>query len=181
MVMWPSSPAMAGYTHNNIGIDRRSEYEYERQGSPGPDVPLNSVTRGLRRASVVGGVVGSVGTPTTTGQQQQIWLQHSMSSPTSSGEYPPAKRRRMSPHGYDQNHYSPTSGNPVNQGGSSSQLMGALPGGQPVILQQAIPKRGARACTACRKGKNRCEGDVSLSTWLCFGGPDRPAHRPHHM
>jgi hypothetical protein len=27
--------------------------------------------------------------------------------------------------------------------------------------QQAIPKRGQRACTACRKGKNRCEGDVS--------------------
>ena len=26
-----------------------------------------------------------------------------------------------------------------------------------------IPKRGARACTACRKGKNRCEGDVRVS------------------
>lgn len=26
---------------------------------------------------------------------------------------------------------------------------------------QHIPKRGARACTACRKGKNRCEGEVS--------------------
>src|ERR1700733_8706391 len=25
-----------------------------------------------------------------------------------------------------------------------------------------VPKRGARACTACRKGKNRCEGEVSL-------------------
>ena len=25
-----------------------------------------------------------------------------------------------------------------------------------------IPKRGARACTACRKGKNRCEGEVRL-------------------
>lgn len=25
----------------------------------------------------------------------------------------------------------------------------------------AAPKRGARACTACRKGKNRCEGEVS--------------------
>ncbi len=23
-----------------------------------------------------------------------------------------------------------------------------------------IPKRGARACTSCRKGKNRCEGEV---------------------
>lgn len=25
-----------------------------------------------------------------------------------------------------------------------------------------IPKRGARACTNCRKGKNRCEGEVSV-------------------
>jgi hypothetical protein len=25
-----------------------------------------------------------------------------------------------------------------------------------------VPKRGARACTACRKGKNRCEGEVSF-------------------
>lgn len=28
--------------------------------------------------------------------------------------------------------------------------------------QQPAPKRGQRACTVCRKGKNRCEGDVSL-------------------
>jgi len=34
---------------------------------------------------------------------------------------------------------------------------------------QHVPKRGARACTACRKGKNRCEGEVSrflLATYL---------------
>ena len=31
----------------------------------------------------------------------------------------------------------------------------------PQIPPGHIPKRGARACTACRKGKNRCEGDVS--------------------
>lgn len=35
---------------------------------------------------------------------------------------------------------------------------------------QHIPKRGARACTACRKGKNRCEGEVSL-----VNGLHRPA------
>jgi hypothetical protein len=28
--------------------------------------------------------------------------------------------------------------------------------------QAHIPKRGARACTSCRKGKNRCEGEVSV-------------------
>ncbi|KAH9978826.1 hypothetical protein BGW80DRAFT_1530949 [Lactifluus volemus] len=38
-----------------------------------------------------------------------------------------------------------------------------------------IPKRGARACTACRKGKNRCEGEVSnLSV---RADHPRPAHR----
>lgn len=34
-----------------------------------------------------------------------------------------------------------------------------------------IPKRGARACTACRKGKNRCEGEVRIRpNW-----PPRPS------
>jgi hypothetical protein len=37
-----------------------------------------------------------------------------------------------------------------------------------------IPKRGARACTACRKGKNRCEGEVSN---LSVRADPRPAHR----
>jgi hypothetical protein len=37
-----------------------------------------------------------------------------------------------------------------------------------------IPKRGARACTACRKGKNRCEGEVS------YDYPPRAVPRPAH-
>jgi hypothetical protein len=37
-----------------------------------------------------------------------------------------------------------------------------------------IPKRGARACTACRKGKNRCEGEVGR---LSARAVPRPAHR----
>jgi hypothetical protein len=105
------------------------------------------------------------------GPQQQIYF--SMSSPTSSGEYPPAKRRRVSPHGYDPSVnvngvYSPSStGNAPPAGGGSQLPIPHAAGpihsvsGQPVILQQVITKRGARACTACRKGKNRCEGDVS--------------------
>ena len=32
-----------------------------------------------------------------------------------------------------------------------------------------IPKRGARACTACRKGKNRCEGEVKASASMLLG------------
>ena len=35
-----------------------------------------------------------------------------------------------------------------------------------------IPKRGARACTNCRKGKNRCEGEVRLSRH--YPRPPRP-------
>jgi len=29
-----------------------------------------------------------------------------------------------------------------------------------------IPKRGARACTNCRRGKNRCEGEVKYPVYL---------------
>ncbi|KAJ7462308.1 hypothetical protein B0H11DRAFT_2311715 [Mycena galericulata] len=47
-----------------------------------------------------------------------------------------------------------------------------------------IPKRGARACTACRKGKNRCEGEApcrrcQLSGTLCvFEKPEKKANVP---
>ena len=40
--------------------------------------------------------------------------------------------------------------------------------------QQHIPKRGARACTNCRKGKNRCEGEVSSLSLAVV----RPARSP---
>ncbi|KAJ7188263.1 hypothetical protein C8R46DRAFT_1054167 [Mycena filopes] len=47
-----------------------------------------------------------------------------------------------------------------------------------------IPKRGARACTACRKGKNRCEGEspcrrCQLSGTLCvFEKPEKKSNAP---
>ncbi|KAJ7925303.1 hypothetical protein B0H13DRAFT_2229765 [Mycena leptocephala] len=47
-----------------------------------------------------------------------------------------------------------------------------------------IPKRGARACTACRKGKNRCEGEApcrrcQLSGSLCvFEKPEKKPNVP---
>ncbi|KAF7376147.1 Transcriptional activator of proteases prtT [Mycena sanguinolenta] len=47
-----------------------------------------------------------------------------------------------------------------------------------------IPKRGARACTACRKGKNRCEGEApcrrcQLSGTLCvFEKPEKKPNVP---
>ena len=43
--------------------------------------------------------------------------------------------------------------------------------------QPHIPKRGARACTSCRKGKNRCEGEVRpvfLAVTFTHRGPSIP-------
>ena len=43
--------------------------------------------------------------------------------------------------------------------------------------QPHIPKRGARACTSCRKGKNRCEGEVRpvlLPVTFTHRGPSIP-------
>ena len=57
----------------------------------------------------------------------------------------PQKRRRTS---FSQH-------NGAMLGGPSDEGMNMIPPGH-------IPKRGQRACTACRKGKNRCEGEVSL-------------------
>ncbi|CAG8731537.1 6841_t:CDS:2, partial [Acaulospora colombiana] len=114
-------------------------------GSPGPEVPLSKVTRGLRRET-----------------QSPFWFP--MSSPTSSGEYPPSKRRRMStnsyPTGTSNQQIIASNMNPNNSlVPGNGQLMSNQ--ANSVIIQQAsIPKRGARACTACRKGKNRCEGEV---------------------
>jgi len=42
---------------------------------------------------------------------------------------------------------------------ASNPLEGPAQQQQP---QSHIPKRGARACTSCRKGKNRCEGEVRV-------------------
>ena len=53
-----------------------------------------------------------------------------------------------------------------------------LPNGQQGMAQ-VLPKRGQRACTACRKGKNRCEGDVSVipssRLTILTGPPAAPA------
>lgn len=38
-------------------------------------------------------------------------------------------------------------------------------------MNQAIPKRGQRACTACRKGKNRCEGEAPCRRCQLSGTP----------
>lgn len=124
--------------------------------SPGAEVPLNSMTRGLR---------------THQSRSQQHWF--SMSSPTSSGEYPPTKRRRMSSATYsggDPNTNMMNSDMNGHQNAMATNGNGQLINSNPVVTMQqsSIPKRGARACTACRKGKNRCEGEV-CSTTCPFG------------
>ena len=59
--------------------------------------------------------------------------------------------------------------------GGVTQQMGPAQGPPPPTAH--IPKRGARACTNCRKGKNRCEGEVSrlcLPSRACKGHSGRP-------
>ena len=73
-------------------------------------------------------------------------------SPTDSSYSAPNKRRRS------------TLDSPTTPGGRTV-IMSATPSQEvppaaPQIPPGHIPKRGARACTACRKGKNRCEGEV---------------------
>ena len=66
---------------------------------------------------------------------------------------------------------------PGMNGGMMSQ---PVPNGQQGMAQ-VLPKRGQRACTACRKGKNRCEGDVSVipsSRLTILTGPPAAPARP---
>ncbi len=75
-----------------------------------------------------------------------------MESPSPSTEYPPAKRRKT----------SETDGHPVVHNLQLQQSPGVVAtGNSNGLALPNVPKRGARACTACRKGKNRCEGEVS--------------------
>jgi len=82
--------------------------------------------------------------------------------PTSVGQNPQKRRRTDS---------IPVNGNGVNGGPQRSQQFSQHEMNHPPMDAQLdvaqvspqpvhIPKRGARACTACRKGKNRCEGEV---------------------
>ncbi|TRM69774.1 hypothetical protein BD626DRAFT_475226 [Schizophyllum amplum] len=58
-----------------------------------------------------------------------------------------------------------------NDGGMAMMSGPAPPQGLPQTPlqpgQSHIPKRGARACTACRKGKNRCEGEGEAPCRRC--------------
>lgn len=87
-------------------------------------------------------------------------------SPTTSADVPMKRRRTSSVSGAH-----PNGANVALQDSSKSSGSSTTQSGQqnPPVH---IPKRGARACTACRKGKNRCEGEVSKGArplwWLLY-------------
>ena len=80
----------------------------------------------------------------------------SLSPTTSTSNYdetPSTKRRRTTSftaaaNGGPRSEMASPQDSPSGHGASSS------------VAAAHIPKRGARACTNCRKGKNRCEGEV---------------------
>lgn len=76
---------------------------------------------------------------------------------------------------------STSSSLPMESASPTTPLSAQLPHHQqpqnPVVGSHA-PKRGARACTACRKGKNRCEGEVSSSSALYTSPACAAALRP---
>ncbi|KAF9793281.1 hypothetical protein BJ322DRAFT_1155023 [Thelephora terrestris] len=93
--------------------------------------------------------------------------------PTSASQSPQKRRRTDS---------VPINGNGLNVGPQHPQQfiqhemshtqMDAQHNITPVPSQPAhIPKRGARACTACRKGKNRCEGEPPCRRCQINGTP----------
>ncbi|CAE6478008.1 unnamed protein product [Rhizoctonia solani] len=104
-------------------------------------------------------------------------------SSTSTSEPPHAKRKRAMSYtsntGSDSHQYGAV---PMHQVHPSTNgqyppqahtQSGPVPGpGQaPGPLPTSIPKRGARACTACRKGKNRCEGESPCRRCQMSGTP----------
>ena len=81
----------------------------------------------------------------------------SLSPTTSTSNYddqPNGKRRRTTSFTSPNGHGSRTEMASPQDSASGAHGMG------PAVPSAHIPKRGALACTNCRKGKNRCEGEV---------------------
>ncbi|KAH9839381.1 uncharacterized protein C8Q71DRAFT_704427 [Rhodofomes roseus] len=84
-------------------------------------------------------------------------------SPTTSNEYEPTtgKRRRTS---FTVSSQRSEMAHSPQESSSGQAIAPPVPPGH-------IPKRGARACTACRKGKNRCEGESPCRRCQLSGTP----------
>ena len=94
-------------------------------------------------------------------------------SPTADSDYSPhvnhhAKRRRTNDSYSSNSTYSAHDMPAPPQQPAQPLPMGMHHVPQPPPPPGHIPKRGARACTACRKGKNRCEGEVSDRSCLAL-------------
>lgn len=95
----------------------------------------------------------------------------------------PSKRRRTSsiPNANGMTQPQLVSQNPIPVEGSPQQGLSPV---SPQPSSTHIPKRGARACTACRKGKNRCEGEPPCrrcrqnNTPCIFEKPEKKAIQP---
>ncbi len=104
----------------------------------------------------------------------------SLSPTTSTSNYddtPSNKRRRTT------SFNAPANGGPRSEMDSPPDLPSGHGGSSSAAAH--IPKRGARACTNCRKGKNRCEGEVRTlhlsppcRRLLTRTSPRLPAHPP---
>ncbi|KAI0682416.1 hypothetical protein BC835DRAFT_1299457 [Cytidiella melzeri] len=90
----------------------------------------------------------------------------SPTTPTSYGEPGGHKRRRTND--FDHNQF--LGGQGAMQQDPAANQQGS-PGQGPSHPAGHIPKRGARACTACRKGKNRCEGEAPCRRCQLSGTP----------
>ena len=98
----------------------------------------------------------------------------SLSPTTSTSNYdetPSTKRRRTTSftaaaNGGPRSEMASPQDSPSGHGASSS------------VAAAHIPKRGARACTNCRKGKNRCEGEVRILHLSRLAAGCLPVPRP---
>ncbi|KAI6046136.1 hypothetical protein EDC04DRAFT_2632148 [Pisolithus marmoratus] len=111
-------------------------------------------------------------------------MSSSLTTMTSNNPDVPSKRRRTSSipsaNGITQPQLVPQ--NPtLSAEGSTQQGLSPI---SPQPSSTHIPKRGARACTACRKGKNRCEGEPPCrrcrmnNTPCIFEKPEKKASQP---
>ncbi|KAI0088000.1 hypothetical protein BDY19DRAFT_892049 [Irpex rosettiformis] len=93
----------------------------------------------------------------------------SPTTPASYNEPNGHKRRRTSE--FDNNQFANPQGAmpPAQQDLGVNQQMSPAQGPPPPGAH--IPKRGARACTNCRKGKNRCEGEAPCRRCQLSGTP----------
>ncbi|KZS98190.1 hypothetical protein SISNIDRAFT_546194 [Sistotremastrum niveocremeum HHB9708] len=97
-------------------------------------------------------------------------------SPTASTHDQQSHKRRRSSNTTPDSIYSTPPQKPMLAGSAGPAQPGQQseppnPSGENSHQPVQVPKRGARACTACRKGKNRCEGEAPCRRCQLSGQP----------